>query len=233
MPYVAILVIISFLMWRLLEKCSWFAFLLASIVIYWLTILATNFSFPFWKIYPPRTGIYLAFLEIGIGLPITILNLLVLSRLIIRFNQEGRRKKEYILLILIILSLGILTFGVGYAHNKYQIIPINNFNLYLKPREYTVSLIKAGTLHGERSCVQNFQLYKSEFEPDECQEEIKLPEKYEGLSRNGKVYLTKTSKQLSIRFEHSTYGFGDGSIDIVYSSSDNGNAVSQSKWEIR
>jgi hypothetical protein len=84
------------------------------------------------------------------------------------------------------VALGFLFFGLGFIHNTYQSIPINNLNLYLKPREYIVTLIKAGTLHGEKNCMQNFQLYKEEFELDECREEIELPEKYKGLSRGGK-----------------------------------------------
>lgn len=232
MSYLAILATSAFFLWLILGRSSLEKSLQISIFIFFLTILATNFCFPFWKIYSPQTGVALVFLLGYIGLPIILLNGVALIKLFLLIKQNKNRKKEYISM-LIFVALGFLFFGFGFIHNEYQSTPANNLNLYLKPREYIVSLIKAGTLHGERSCVQNFQLYKNEFEQDECQEEIKLPEKYEGLSRNGKVYLNKTSGRLSIRFTHSTYGFGDGSIEIVYSSSDNGNAVSQSKWEIQ
>jgi hypothetical protein len=229
MPYLAVLASIAFLFWFLLDRCSWSISLLISVLLFWLTISATNFSFPFWKIYLPQTGVSLAFTLIFICLPLALLNGLALSKIFRIVKQTNKRRKEFIV-ALIFLVLGLLFFVLGFVHNAYQSIPVNNLNLYLKHREYIVSLIKSGTLHGERSCIQNFQLYESEFQEDQCREEIKLPNKYKGLSRNGKIYLTKTQKQLSIRFTHSTYGFGDGSIDIVYSNLDN--SLSKPQWEI-
>ncbi len=229
MPYLAVLASVAFLFWFLLDRCSWSISLLISVLLFWLTISATNFTFPFWKIYLPQTRLSLAFTLIFICLPLALLNGLALSKIFGIVKQTNKRRKEFIV-ALIFLVLGLLFFVVGFVHNAYQSIPVNNLNLYLKHREYIVSLIKSGTLHGERSCIQNFQLYESEFQEDQCSEVIKLPNKYKGLSRNGKIYLTKTQKQLSIRFTHSTYRFGDGSIDIVYSSFDN--SLSKPKWEI-
>ena len=229
MSYLAILATIAFLLWLILERSSWLISLLISIILFWTTVSATNFCFPFWKIYPPQTGVVIAFELMFIGLPITILNILASSKIFMIINQNRKRKKEYILAF-VLVTLGFLSFGVGFIHNAYHSIPMNNLNLYLKHREYIVRLIKIGTLHGEKSCMQNFNLYEREFELDECREEIELPDKYKGLSRNGKIYLTKTSEELSIRFTHSTYNFGEGSIDIVYSSLDN--SLSKPRWEI-
>ncbi|HEY9710502.1 MAG TPA: hypothetical protein V6D48_20000 [Oculatellaceae cyanobacterium] len=232
MSYLAVLATIAFLLWLMLERSSWLTSILTSILLFWLTVSATNLCFPFWKIYLPQTGMIFGFILILVCFPLTVFNIVALIKIVKIINQN-RKQKTVFKYMFILIALGFLCFGIGFIHNVYQSIPINNLNLYLRDREYIVSLIKAGTLHGGSSCVQNFQLYKSEFEQDECQETIKLPEKYEGLSRNGKVYLTKTSGQLSIRFTHSTYNFGDFSISIVYSSSNNGNGVSQSKWEIK
>jgi hypothetical protein len=228
MSYLAILATIAFLLWLILDRSSWLTYRRISIIIFWATVSATNFCFPFWKIYSPQTGVSIAFSLIFIGLPITILKIVALS-FFLKLLLKRKIKKEHVF-SLVIVALGFLCFGLGYIHNDYQSIPINNLNLYLKPREYIVRLIKVGTLHGEKSCMQNFNLYEKEFELDECIEEIELPEKYKGLSRDGKVFLTKTSEELSIRFTHSTYNFGDGSIDIVYSSLDN--SLSKPKWEI-
>ena len=229
--YLAILATVSFLfwlLWLLLQRRSWLSSLGISVIVFYLTISATNYCFPFWEIYLPQTGVSLAFILLFIGFPIAILNIIVLKKIISSINQNRKQKKEYIFM-LILVALGFGFFGFGFIHNAYQSIPINNLNLYLKQREYIVGLIKARTLHGERSCIQNFQLDK-EKALYSCREDIELPEKYKGLSRGGKVYLTKTTEQLFIRFTHSTYNFGDGSIDIVYSSLDNG--LSKPRWEI-
>jgi hypothetical protein len=229
MSYLAILATVSVLFWLLLNRCSWLTSLVISVIVFYLTISATNYCFPFWKIYLPQTGVSLAFILLFIGFPIAILNIIVLNKIISSINQNRKQKKEYIFM-LILVALGFGFFGFGFIHNAHQSIPINNLNLYLKDREYIVGLIKARTLHGERSCIQNFQLDKKKFELYNCREDIELPEKYKGLSRGGKVYLTKTTEQLFIRFTHSTYNFGDGSIHIVYSSLDNG--LSKARWEI-
>ncbi len=220
--------IIAFIFWVIFDRSYWLTFLLISFLLFYLTVSATNFCFPFWKIYLPQTGASFAFILIFISLPISILNIVALIK-IFRVINRNRQKKEYTF-IFAIVALGFLYFGIGFVHNVYQSIPINNLSLYLRHREYIVSLIKAGTLHGKISCMQKFQLDESEFQLNACREEIELPEKYKGLSRGGKVYLTKTSEQLSIRFTHSTYGFGDGSIDIVYSSLDN--SLSKPRWDI-
>ncbi|MBD2492983.1 hypothetical protein H6G75_01365 [Nostoc sp. FACHB-280] len=197
-------------------------FRIVSILIFCITILATNISFPFWKIYSPQTGISLSFIFLFICLPIAVLNGFALTRSFIMIAKNKSQKSEYFTLI--ILTLGILCFVSGIAHNAYQTIPANNLNIYRQPREYIVSLIKVGKIHGQIRCLQNH------FELEKCIEEIELPEKYKGLSRNGKVILTTNFKEISIKFTHSTYNFGDGSIYIVYSSlKDN---LSEAKWEI-
>ena len=225
----SLLATVSVLFWLLLERCSWLTSRVISVIVFYLTISATNYCFPFWEIYLPQTGLSLAFILLFIGFPIAILNIIVLKKIISSINQNRKQKKEYIFM-LILVALGFGFFGFGFIHNGYQSIPINNLNLYLKHREYIVGLIKARTLHGKRSCIQYFQLDKEESKLYTCREDIELPEKYKGLSRGGKVYLTKTTEQLFIRFTHSTYNFGDGSIDIVYSSLDNG--LSKPRWEI-
>jgi len=230
--YLAILATVSFLFWLfwlLLQRRSWLTSLGISVIVFYLTISATNYCFPFWEIYLPQTGVSLAFILLFIGFPIAILNIIVLKKIISSINQNRKQKKEYIFM-LILVALGFGFFGFGFIHNGYQSIPINNLNLYLKQREYIVGLIKARTLHGKRSCIQYFQLDKEESKLYTCREDIELPEKYKGLSRGGKVDLIKTTEQLFIRFTHSTYNFGDGSIDIVYSSLDNG--LSKPRWEI-
>ena len=151
MSYLAILATIAFLLWLILDRSSWLTSRRISIIIFWATVSATNFCFPFWKIYSPQTGVAIAFSLIFIGLPITILNIVALSvflKLLIK-----KIKKEHVFSF-VIVALGFLCFGFGYIHNDYQSIPINNLNLYLKHREYIVRLIKAGTLHGEKSCVK-------------------------------------------------------------------------------
>jgi hypothetical protein len=229
MSYLAILATIAFFLLFILGRSSLQNSMKISILIFCLTILVTNFCFPFWKIYSPQTGVVTVFLLGYIGLPIILLNGVVLIKLVLLIKQNKNRKKEYIFM-LIFVALGFLSFGFGFIHNEYQSTPDNNLNLYLKPREYIVSLIKTGKLHGEKNCLQRVKLYEIESQLYECQERIELPEKYKGLSRNGTVHLSKTSEQLSISFVHSTYGFGDGSINIVYSSLDNG--LSKPKWEI-
>ncbi|MBD2457962.1 hypothetical protein H6G80_28345 [Nostoc sp. FACHB-87] len=197
-------------------------FRIVSIFIFCITILATNISFPFWKIYSPQTGISLSFIFLFIGLPIAILNGFALARASSIIVKNKSRKTEYFTLF--ILTLGILCFVIGIAHNAYQAIPANNLNLYRQPREYIVNLIKLGKLHGQIRCLQN------EVELEKCIEEIELPDKYKGLSRNGKVILSTNLKEISIKFTHSTYNFGDGSIYIVYSSLKNN--LSEAKWQI-
>jgi hypothetical protein len=220
-----ILAIVTFCLWFLLERGSWLSYLLISVILFGLTISATNLSFPFWKIYLPQIGLHFALILIPICLPIALFNGLALKKIVKIITNNKKRRKKFIF-PLTFLTLGMLVFVFGFLHNFYLSIPINNLHSYLKHREYIVSLIKAGTLHGEENCVRNFHLYESE-----CQEKIELPEEYKGLSRQGKIRLTKTPEQLSIYFTHTTYNFGEGSIYIVYSSFDNG--LSKPLWEIK
>jgi hypothetical protein len=163
MSYLAILATVSVLFWLLLKRCSWLTSLVISVIVFSLTISATNYCFPFWEIYLPLTGVSFAGILVFIGFPIAILNIITLTKIIMSINQNRKQKKEYIFM-LIFVALGCWFFGFGFLHNAYQSSPINNLNLYLKHREYIVGLIKARTLHGERSCIQNFQLDKKEFE---------------------------------------------------------------------
>lgn len=199
-----------------------------STIIFGLTLLATNISFPFWKIYSPETGVSLAFTEFFMGFPIAIINGSALLRLLIIAYNDKRRIKKHIPSFITLCS-GCLIFAIGFIHNNYQSIPANNLNLYLKQREHIVSLIKSGKLHSDRNCLQNMQLYEDIYEGF-CREVIELPENYKGLSRNGRVDLTKNQDILTIQFIHSIYNFGDGSVAIVYSSSDEG--LFAPKWEI-
>jgi len=121
MSYLAILATIAFLLWLILERSSWLISLLISIILFWTTVSATNFCFPFWKIYPPQTGVVIAFKLIFIGLSVTILNIVVLSKVFRIINQNRKRKKEYIFLF-VLVTLGFLSFGVGFIHNAYQSI---------------------------------------------------------------------------------------------------------------
>jgi hypothetical protein len=70
--YLAILATVSFLFWLfwlLLERCSWLTSLGISVIVFYLTISATNYCFPFWEIYLPQTGVSLAFILLFIGFP--------------------------------------------------------------------------------------------------------------------------------------------------------------------
>lgn len=220
-----ILAIITLSLWFLLEQGSWSRYLLISVILFWLTIFATNFSFPFWKIYFPQMGLHFALILTPICLPIALLNGLALKKTVQIITNNKKRRKKFIF-PLALLTLGVLVFVFGFVHNIYLSSPINNLHSYLKHREYIVSLIKSETLHSKKKCVQNFHLHKNE-----CREKIELPEEYKGLSRKGEINLTKTPGQLSIYFTHATYNFGEDSIYIVYSSFDND--LSKPLWEIK
>lgn len=110
MSYLAILATIAFLLWLILERSSWLTSLLISILLFWATVSATNFCFPFWKIYPPQTGVVIAFKLLFVGLPITIFNIVALSKISRIINQSRKRQKEYTL-VFVLVALGFLCFG--------------------------------------------------------------------------------------------------------------------------
>ncbi|MBW4472336.1 MAG: hypothetical protein KME45_18315 [Stenomitos rutilans HA7619-LM2] len=177
-----------------------------------LSLYTTNLIFPFWKLYVPVFGageIFIWFL----ALPVALLNLLlVILLLTIRRNKQRLAK-------IFIVALGLVILAIGYAHNASISSFDDNFRAYFKQREYIVGLIKEEKLKGVMKCL-NKRIQHSEKRPLNaqipiCTEAISLPEDYKGLSF-GSTRLVKYSDRFEIHFTHSTYGFGDGSREIIY-----------------
>ena len=193
------------------DYCS----LIFSGVICLINLLFVYKVFPFWGIYEPIVGVSFAFTLLFLLAPLILIDILTIARLRwrVRARKTPESKKPYRIMILMILACTAFVF-VGNFHNMSMSSPKNNFNQFIRQREYIVKSVKSGELKGNRNCFQ-FES-QSPTEPINCMEIIELPDAYAGLSRNGKIELWKERNSTKIVFTHSTYGFGDGRATFVY-----------------
>ena len=185
----------------------------ASIILSAVTLLITVYWFPFGRISLPWHN-----LNIVLGLPLFLLMLWINAKFIVRnmsnlkyilpWHHSQETIKYIFSLSVNLLSCGIFLFAI--FHGLYQMNPIHNFNSYFKERQHIVELIESGKLTVEESLGNSGD-----------RAIVKLPQKYQGLSRGGYVRVATAPGEQKIIFTHSTIGFGDGSRDLVYYKSDN------------
>lgn len=179
--------------------------LIFGLILSCVALFFSIYFFPFWKIPTPINWLTLAFITFPVMVILFLsFGFLVYSSKKIRDKQSSRKKLTTFSLIILTLSNLLLIFRVDNAFK--QLNPMNNFNAYLKQREEIVAMIQSGRLKIEKS-------------PDRWRDGVVyLPEKYQGLSYQGKVYIIRASGNLEIRFIHSIGGFGDTIRYLTYSS---------------
>jgi hypothetical protein len=140
---------------------------------------------------------------------------------IIKFSRDIKYlRHNYSKLVLaqvVILGFSLLLLAIGITRVFYHLNPANNFRAYVKEREYVVYLIETKQLKvdqlTQKSLVNKWKAFN-------------LPEKYQGLSRNGQVRAIGEGNSLEVIFSHSTIGFGRGERYIIYRADGDKNKIS-------
>lgn len=124
---------------------------------------------------------------------------------------------KLVLAQVVILGFSLLLLAIGITQSFYHRNPANNFRAYVKEREYVVDLIKTKQLKVDQLTQQSLANKWKAFN---------LPEKYQGLSRNGQVRAMGEGNSLEVIFSHSTIGFGRGERYIIYRADGDKNKIS-------
>jgi hypothetical protein len=140
---------------------------------------------------------------------------------LIKFSTDikylRRNYNKLVLAQVVILGFSLLLLAIGITRVFYHLNPANNFRAYVKEREQVVSLIQTKQLKVDKS-TQTSRVNEGE--------KVNLPEKYQGLSRNGQVSAIGEGNSLEVIFIHSTMGFGDGVRYIIYRADGDKNKIS-------
>ncbi len=175
--------------------------------------LATAFFGGFKNIVRPLHILELGFLI----LPASLIGRIAIYKLVTDIKYLRRNYSKLVLAQVVILGFSLLLLPIGITQSLYHRYPANNFRAYVKEREYVVHLIETKQLKLDKSTQQSLvNKWK----------ECNLPEKYQGLSRNGQVRAIGEGNSLEVIFSHSTIGFGDGERYIIYRADGDKNKIS-------
>jgi hypothetical protein len=157
-------------------------------------------------------------LELGfLILPASLIGIIAFKKFSTDIRYLRHNYSKLVLAQVVILGFSLLLLAIGITQSFYHRYPANNFRAYVKEREYVVHLIETKQLKVDR-LTQTSRINQEKI--------FNLPEKYQGLSRNGQVRATGEGNSLEVIFSHTTIGFGRGERYIIYRADGDKNKIS-------
>jgi hypothetical protein len=160
-------------------------------------------------------------LELGfLILPASLIGIIAFKKFSTDIRYLRHNYSKLVLAQVVILGFSLLLLAIGITQSFYHRYPANNFRAYVKEREYVVHLIETKQLKVDHQLTQQSLALGNKWKI------FNLPEKYQGLSRKGRVSAIGEGNSLEVIFSHSTIGFGDGERYIIYRADGDKNKMS-------